>query len=182
VIRYRAQARVQLTLTSGQQGAVKARARVNSTGRLRVALRVPLVPLRTGHGTATLTITAARAQNHAHATARLALAAMILSVRTQRVQGCSATLSTHVAYVSRAHLRLTVQYAGQPRVGSHQTTQADRHGHALARLTVRFMTRGRRLPVLITASGQRGRLRQTENARLILTVPAACTHLGIGPT
>jgi hypothetical protein len=178
---YRARARVQLTLMVGRRAILKTAARLNGNGRLRIALRLPLIPLRTGHGTATLTVAAASSQNHTHVTERLVLAMMILSVRKERVQGCRATLVAHVAYISRAQLHLAVQYEGQPQGGTHQTLQTDRHGHALAHLPVRFVTRRWMLPVRITATGQRGHLRQTESSRLTVAVPGACRHLGTRP-
>ncbi len=166
-------ARVHMTLTYAPHRQDAFDGSTDSTGLLRLRLRAPHVPLHKGHGTATLAVTATSGLYQARARVRLALSALILSVRSVRRQACSQSFSLRVAYLNGALVRLTIRYQGGRPFGI--ALRANREGIVNTRITMTVApTRARRETIVIVAHGQRGHAQQTEEARVTQVVPSSC--------
>lgn len=146
----------------------------DNKGALTLAMRVPALALRNGHGSATLSVLATSGAHKAMTSTGLALSTMILAPIGARIQGCTQAFTVRVAYVGKARVQLVARYPNNHTFFTTWLT-TDRYGMGAGHFTVSYLSvKARRLTVLVAASGQSGRDRQTEQARITQLVPSAC--------
>lgn len=174
-VRYAPWAVVHAALAYARHRQVKAIGRTIGTGLAIIRIRVPLIPLRHGHGAATLFISASSDHTHASMVRSLALSNLILAASVTQRRGCTPIVRIHLAYVANGQIQLTAILRGHR--WHTVTLHADRQGSVSERRLTWPLSiqKGQQLTLRVIASGQRGRLHQVERTSMTITAPVRCS-------